>query len=207
MLDALGGPPPLDALGRLLEGGALLAATWVVDAPLFRTRGAVLARAQARQRELGQTPRPWPPLSSDLVAAEWLLRTAYAWLVVAGALLLLGGALALGGGPLLPADVERHALGTGFVTLLISAWGRGCCRDSSAKPTSPAQGWSGRTVWLGNAAALLRVAPPLVVWLLALAAPAATPPAALTNGLLALSGLLGLAAVACFTINLWRTLR
>src|SRR4051794_11532716 len=63
VLDALGAPPPLDPLGRLLEGGALLAATWVVDAPLFRTRAAVLARAQAHQRELGQAPRPWPPLS------------------------------------------------------------------------------------------------------------------------------------------------
>ena len=69
VLDALGAPPPLDALGRLLEGGALLAATWVVDAPLLRTRAAVLARAQAHQRELGRCRGPgrrsrpisWPP--------------------------------------------------------------------------------------------------------------------------------------------------
>jgi uncharacterized protein involved in response to NO len=207
VLDALGAPPPLDSLGRLLEGAALLAATWVVDAPLFRTRAAVLARAQAHQRELGQAPRPWPPLSSDLVAAEWLLRTAYAWLAVAGALLLLGGALGLGGGPLLPADVERHALGTGFVTLLIFGMGPRLLPGfvGSAHVASAGLVWA--TVWLGNAAALLRVAPPLVVWLLALTVPVATPPAALTNGLLALSGLLGLAAVACFTANLWRTLR
>ena len=51
------------------------------------------------------------------------------------------------------------------------------------------------TVWLGNAAALLRVAPLLL------------PAGAATSRLLALSGLLALAAIGCFGWNLWRTLR
>jgi len=203
----LGAPLEVDAVGRLLQGAALLVAPWVVDVPLLRTRAAMLARTEARARELGTAPRPLPPLGSDLVAAEWLLRAAYAWLAVAGLLLLLGGALALAGGPLLPVDVERHALGAGFVTLLILGMGPRLLPGFVGRQHVASAGLVWATVWLGNAAALLRVATPLAVWLLPLTAPGAAPPAALTDGLLALSGLLGLAAVLCFAVNLWRTLR
>jgi heme/copper-type cytochrome/quinol oxidase subunit 1 len=67
---------------------------------------------------------------------------------------------------------------------------------------SPRLVWA--TFWLGNAAALLRVGPLLVPWLLALAGGSAPPPA---TGLLALSGLLDTLAVAAFGWNLWRTFR
>jgi uncharacterized protein involved in response to NO len=50
------------------------------------------------------------------------------------------------------------------------------------------------TVWLGNAAAILRVLPLFL------------PSSRVTMALLGLAGLLGLAAVACLGWNLWRTL-
>ena len=51
------------------------------------------------------------------------------------------------------------------------------------------------TVWLGNAAAILRVLPLFL------------PSSRLTMALLGLSGLLGLAAVVCLGWNLWRTVK
>ncbi len=50
------------------------------------------------------------------MAADPLLRSAYTWLVATAAL-LLGEALVLAGGPALPPDIERRALGAGFVRI------------------------------------------------------------------------------------------
>jgi uncharacterized protein involved in response to NO len=199
-----GGLREVDALARLLEGGALLAAAWVIDLPLVRSRAAVLATARERALQHGVQPRPLPPLSSDLRAADGLLRTAYAWLAVAAALLIAGGLLPLAARPAPPLDAERHALGAGFVTLLIFGMGARLLPGFLGREhlASPRLVWA--TFWLGNAAALLRVGPLLVPWLLALGGSTPTPP---LPGLLALSGLLDMAAVACFGWNLWRTFR
>src|SRR6185369_14789979 len=97
----------------------------------------------------------------------------YVWLVVAAGLLIVGALLSLAGAPAPPLDAERHTLGAGFVTLLIFGMGarllpgfRG--REHVAHPRLVRA-----TFWLGNAAALLRVGPLLVPWLLALAGRAA----------------------------------
>jgi uncharacterized protein involved in response to NO len=205
----LGAPPAVDAVARLLEGAALLGACWVLDAPLVRSRAAVLAATEARARELGATPRPPPPHPSELVAADALVRSAYAWLAVAAGLLLVGGVLLLAGGTPPPVDAERHALGAGFVTLLILGMGARLLPGFLGRRLASARlVWA--TLWLGNAAALLRVAPALVPWLLAPSGAPAPAWAGLTaaiGGLLALSGLLAMAAVACLGWNLWRTLR
>jgi hypothetical protein len=58
---------------------------------------------------------------------------------------------------------------------------------------SPGLVWA--TLWLGNAAALLRVAPLFL------------PSSRLSTGLLAIAGLLGLAAVGCLAWNLRQTLQ
>jgi uncharacterized protein involved in response to NO len=204
-----GTPPEVDALGRLLEGWALLAAAWLLDAPLLRTRAATLAETETRARQQGVAPRPPVPRASELVAADGLLRTAYAWLVVAAALLVIGGVAALLGQSGPPVDAERHALGAGFVTLLILGMGIHLLPGFMGRRIASVRlAWA--SFWLGNAAALLRVVPTLVPWLLALGGVTAPlPPLArdVLNGLLALSGLLGMEAVACFGWNLWRTLR
>ncbi len=198
----VGGPAAVDALGRVLEGAALLAAAWVIDVPLLRTRAAVLAAAEARAIQHRGAPRPLPPPSSDLRAADGLLRSAYGWLVVAAILLVAGAWLGLAGAPAPPLDAERHALGAGFITLLIFGMGARLLPGFLGREhlDHPRLVWA--TFWLGNAAALLRVGPLLVPWLLALAGSAGAPPA---TALLALSGLLDMLAVACFGWNLWRT--
>jgi uncharacterized protein involved in response to NO len=200
---ALGAPPAVEALGRLLEGGALIAAAMLLDVPLTRSRASVLAETQRRARELGATPRPPPPLTSDLVAAEWLLRSAYAWLLVAATLLLVGGLAALVGAPAPPLDAERHALGAGFITLLIFGMGPRLLPGFVGRGHVASARLVWATLWLGNAAALLRVGPLLVAWLLGPAISVTSPAFA---HLLALSGLLDLVAVGCWGWNLWRTL-
>jgi uncharacterized protein involved in response to NO len=199
-----GGQAAVDLLGRLLEGAALLAAAWVVDVPLLRSRAAVLATARARAAQRGIAPRPLPPPASDLRAADGLLRSAYAWLAVAAVLSVSGAVLSAVGALAPPLDAERHALGAGFVTLLIFGMGARLLPGFLGREhlASPRLVWA--TFWLGNAAALLRVGPLLVPWLLALAGGSAPPPA---TGLLTLSGLLDTLAVAAFGWNLWRTFR
>jgi uncharacterized protein involved in response to NO len=62
------------------------------------------------------------------------------------------------------------------------------------------------TLWLGSAAALLRVFPVLVSpWMSALGLPSWIAP--LLQGAFGFSGPLALAALLCFTINLWGILR
>jgi uncharacterized protein involved in response to NO len=197
-------PPAAEALGRLLEGAALLAAAWLLDVPLVRTRAGVLAETRRRAVELGATPRPPPPPTSDLPAAEWLLRTAYAWLVLAAALLLVGGVALLADAPQPPLDAERHALGAGFVTLLIFGMGARLLPGFVGRGHVANSRLVWATLWLGNAAALLRVAPLLLAWLLGPTMSAGSPAFQYT---MAVSGLLDTVAVGCFGWNLWRTLR
>jgi uncharacterized protein involved in response to NO len=199
-----GGLAAADVVARLLEGAALLAAAWALDMPLVRSRATVLATARARALQHGVAPRPLPPLASDLRGADALLRSAYTWLAIAAALLIAGALLSLAGAPAPPLDAERHALGAGFVTLLIFGMGARLLPGFSGREhvAHPRLVWA--TFWLGNAAALLRVGPLLVPWLLALAGGVPAPP---SPHVLALSGLLDTAAVACFGWNLWRTWR
>ncbi|HLH26565.1 MAG TPA: hypothetical protein VK066_28930 [Chloroflexota bacterium] len=197
-----GGPLVLDALGRLLEGAALVAAAAVIDVPLLRTRAAVLAAAQARAIQHGGAPRPVLPPASDWRAADGLLRSAYAWLVAAAALLLVGAALSLAGAPAPPLDAERHALGAGFITLLIFGMGARLLPGFQGREHLVSARLVWATFWLGNAAALLRVGPLLWPWLLVLGGAPPTPPPA---PVLALSGLLDAIAVAAFGWNLWQS--
>jgi uncharacterized protein involved in response to NO len=202
--------PTLEGLGRLLTAGALLGAAWMLDAPLMRSRAATLAATAARARARGVTPRAVGPRPSDQQAGEALLRSAYAWLVVAALLLLAAGVGALAELPQPPLDAERHALGAGFITLLIYGMGVYLLPGFLGRHLASARlAWA--TFWLGNAAALLRVGPLLLPWLAdasgGAVAAALDPLLAVQRPLLTLSGVLGTAAIACFGWNLWRTLR
>jgi len=196
----------VEALGSLVEGVALLAAAWVLDAPLGRTRGEVAAAAQARARALGVAPRSPAPLPPEVAPANALLRTAYAWLVLAALLLLAGAAARLGAGPVPPADAERHALGAGFIALLILGMGARLLPGFLGRRLASARlVWV--TLWLGNAAAVLRAVPALVPWLLAMSGGPASPLRGVLAASGALAGLVDLVAVAALGWNLWRTWR
>jgi uncharacterized protein involved in response to NO len=175
--------PPLQmlpALGSVILGLALIGIMVVVDVPFRRT-----LRTRAGQE--------WPSVS-EYRASDWLIFSAYAWLGVAGLLMIVEGLARWGLVPSPPLDAERHALGAGLVTLLILGMAvRMVPGFAGRKLYSARLVWA--TVWLGNAAALLRVLPLFV------------PSSRVTMSLLGLAGLFGLAAVACLGWNLWRTVQ
>ncbi|MCC7369259.1 MAG: NnrS family protein [Chloroflexi bacterium] len=176
-------PPALQSLpslGAVFLGLALVGLVVVVDVPFRRT-----LRTRAGQA--------WPSIS-EYRASDCLIVAAYSWLGAAGVLMLLEGLAGWGLAPSPPLDAERHALGAGLVTLLILGMAiRMVPGFTGRKLYSARLVWA--TVWLGNAAALLRVVPLFL------------PAGRLTMTLLGLAGLLGLVAVACLGWNLWRTVR
>jgi uncharacterized protein involved in response to NO len=174
-------PPSLQllpALGSVILGLALIGIMVVVDVPFRRT-----LRTRPGQE--------WPSVS-EYRASDGLIFAAYTWLGVAGLLMILEGLAWWGLAPRPPLDAERHALGAGLVTLLILGMAIRMVPGFAGRPLYSARlVWA--TVWLGNAAAILRVLPLFV------------PSSRVTMTLLGLAGLLGLAAVACLGWNLWRT--
>ncbi len=141
--------------------------------------------APRRPRPRGRVRPLSDPLQAHVLAA-------YLWLMVATVLLVAMG-LAAWGITVLPVghDAERHALGSGFGTLLILGVGAHLLPGFANRPLrSRALAWA--TLVLGNAAALLRVGP--------LFLPSVAPPA-LTSTLLSLAGVAGLAALVTFGLN------
>ncbi len=118
--------------------------------------------------------------------------TAYGWLAIAAALLLLEGLGMLGlPVPALTPDAERHAIGAGFVTILILGVGAHLLPGFARLPLrSRKLTWG--TLVLGNLAALLRVAPVLFA-----SHGFGTLPAAILAG----AGLAGVITIALFAIN------
>ncbi|MFI5273410.1 MAG: hypothetical protein ACHQ4H_10310 [Ktedonobacterales bacterium] len=129
-----------------------------------------------------------------------LVASAYMWALLGGLLLLAdGAALALGQTPPVAFDAARHALALGFIALLICGVApRMLPGFSGGHIASPRLVTA--TLWLGNAAALLRVGSLLLAPPLAALGPAGT---ALDTALFGLSGPLGLALALCLLANLW----
>lgn len=165
--------------GAFVEGLAMLTLVLVLGVPFSWTW-----RVQSGPSE------PEPP---EYRASALLILSAYLWLAVAGALLMLEPLAGSGARWNLPPDAERHALGAGLITLLILGMAVRLLPGFAGQRLFSARlVWA--TLWLGNAAALLRVVPLFL------------PPTSISLGLLATSGVLALAAVGCLTWNLIRTL-
>jgi uncharacterized protein involved in response to NO len=185
-------------LALLLAGLALRVGGELADAvPVAGLGGLCVAAAFALfVLALGvfASRRPLPrqavrPLCDPI---QWHVLSAYLWLVLAAVLLAWSGVAVLGGAIIpVPPDAERHALGAGFITLLILGLGVHLLPAFANRPLrSHALVWV--TLALSNAAALLRVAP--------LFLPAAVTPS-LGSTLLSIAGLAGLAAIAVFGLN------
>ncbi len=141
-------------------------------------------------------PLPRQPVRPLADPIQWHVLSAYAWLLLAALLLVASGLTTLGVGDITlttdAPDAEHHLLGAGFVTLLILGMGAQLLPGfANRRLRSPALVWA--TLVLGNAAALLRLGP-LVV-------PAYLSPT-LENGLLAAAGVVGLATLVAFGLNL-----
>lgn len=185
------------ALALLLGGVALRAAGDLAGMPLASGLGCLALAAAlvlgtvalgifGRRRPLPREPAPL----TDPVRAQML--SAYLWLLVVIALLVLGGLQALGvRGIAVDPDAERHALGAGFVTLLILGVGAFLLPGMTGRRRL-SWGLLWATGACANAAAALRVAPVVAPGLL---------PGASAAAAMAASGLIGLVALALFGLN------
>ena len=171
--------------GPLLEGVALLGFVHALN---------VLAP------RVSPPGRPRDPDEARLArATRWPLAGAYGWLIVAALLLLAQALLPLAGAPP-PEDALRHALGTGYVLLLIVGMGLRLLPGFAGRRARDVRfGWALTAICAALAAAFLRVLPPLLVWL-----GAGGPPAAPT---LALAGGAGALAVVALGAALRPALR
>jgi uncharacterized protein involved in response to NO len=157
---------PGTALGGV--GGlclALMGGVLVIFIALFVRLMAERGRLPQRVRALAPAPEQAARSYTRRVANERatfgpyvsLIGSAYVWALMAGILLLLdGGALALGASPPISLDVPRHGLAVGFIALLLAGVSaRMIPGFSGGQLASPR--WVMALLWLGNAAALLRV--------------------------------------------------
>lgn len=192
----------LTGLGWLGLGGALLA--YVIGfIAMIRSRG----RIPSHISRLSPTPEQMERAYHAQIATQRenfgpfvaLIASAYLWALLAGALLCIDGiTMVVSGTTILPFDAIRHSLTVGFLTLLISGIApRMLTAFSGGRIMSPALVTA--TLWLGNAAALLRVSSILLT-------PNIGGASAFPNILFGLSGPFGLAVAICLAINLWPAL-
>jgi uncharacterized protein involved in response to NO len=198
----------LQGVAALLMGSALLAFI-SLQGMLLRCRTRLMVPA-VQKNQVSLPAQPYPVARgnerSSFGSFAWLIRIAFGWLALAALALCADGAAQLAGGfVLIGADAIRHATTVGFVMLLIFGIGQRMLPGfAGSRLFSPHLVMA--TLWLGSAAALLRVLPVLVSpWIGALGLPDWIP--LLLRGAFGLSGPLALAALLCFTINLWRPLR
>ncbi len=183
------GPQQLYAGGWALQGAALLWWTYAVGAlgPKTRQPGKTADPLEAALFRLSRTP----------------LTGAFAWLAVAGLLMLAGAASSLAGLPTPPPDAERHAVGAGFVLLLITGMALRLIPGFGGGKRRVNLRAAAIAVWAAQLSALLRVGPLLAAWLLGLLGagplPGVTP-------LLTLAGLAGMVSIAALWIALWGAL-
>lgn len=203
--------PPLQALmphgsealmqtGRMVKGAGILWFVWRLG---VLTRGPLAWLGPASSRR-PRTLRQGNESGQAFGAFEALIVSAYIWLAVAAGCELMSSLMGwVGNGVSISHDAIRHLYLMGFVTLLILGVGVRMLPGLMHARRVASPGLVGVTLWLGNAAVVGRVV------LVGLPGPIwqAMPPWAVQGARVAFawSGILGLAAVFCLTLNLWRT--
>jgi uncharacterized protein involved in response to NO len=198
-------PPYLVAfshLGSLLKGSVILWFVWRLD---------VLTRAQEAwtvQRRLHPGPerrptRPGLPDYGEFGRFEWLVYAAYVWLVLAAVGEVGDGVSAFIERPvLIESSALRHMYLLGFISLLIFGMAVRMLPGFLHKRRVARPALVTATFWLGNAAMCSRV---LVFVLPTVVLQSVPSSAVFARTALAVSGLLGWAAVWCLAMNLWQT--
>ncbi len=194
----------LEGAGAILKGGVILWFTWQLDVLTRRRPVERPARFLFSGPDRAPT-RPGLPDYGEFGRFELLVYSAFAWLVLAaGFEMIHGGAAVAGSPPPFGSGVVRHMYLLGFVTLLIFGVAVRMLPGFLRKRAVASPGLVEPTIWLGNAAAAFRVLPLLLPSALLASVPGA---AILARAVFGLSGMIGLAAVACLAVNLWLTAR
>ncbi len=206
-----GGPLPatwagiINGLGMLIVGGTVLLFVGIFLS-LIRKRG----RLPERVAKLAPSPEALARNYQKQVKQEHvnygpfvgLVASAYMWAMLGALLLLINGLVLLvtGTAPL-AFDAIRHSFAVGFIALLICGIASRMLPSFSGRHIASPRLVSA-TLWLGNAAALLRVGSILLAPLFP-----GTQGNSIDAFLFSLSGPFGLALAICLAINLWPLLR
>jgi uncharacterized protein involved in response to NO len=192
----------LSNLGGLLKGGVILWFVWQLDV-LTRRQEAWIVHRRLHPGPERRPTRPGLPDYGEFGRFEWLVYAAYVWLVLAAGCEVINGANALWGRPgFVDSNALRHMYLLGFISLLIFGMAVRMLPGFLHKRRVASPALVTATFWLGNAAAVCRV---LVFVLPAVVVQSVPHSVVLARTALAVSGLLGMAAVLCLAINFWKT--
>jgi uncharacterized protein involved in response to NO len=192
----------VSSLGMLLRGGIILWFVWQFD--ILIRRYEPWTAKQNVQPSPGRRPtRLGLADYGEFGRFERLVYAAYTWLVLAASFEVLDGGAALFGFPLpVGTDTVRHMYTLGFITLLIFGVSVRLIPGLLKKKCVASATLVEATLWLGNTAAVCRVLPSLIPSGVFEAIPASLIAA---QSAFAFSGVIGLGAVLCLGINLWKT--
>lgn len=192
----------LSSLGMLLKGGVILWFVWQLDI-LTRRRDPWTVKRDVEPLPDKRPTRPGIPDYGEFGRFERLVYAAYTWLILAALFEVFLGASALVGTPVsISTDAIRHMYLLGFITHLIFGVSVRMIPGILKKKCVASLGLVDATFWVGNIAAFSRVLPLIVPPGLFEAVPASF---LIAQSAFAFSGILGLAAVSCLAINLWKT--
>lgn len=188
--------------GMACKGIVIICLVWKLDV-LTRLRQPWTVHRAGQPGPQRRPTRPGLPDYGEFGRFERLVYAAYIWLLLAA-----GAEIATAAGKHLqllftiPSNARLHLYVMGFASLLIFGMAVRMVPGFMQKHQVAIPALVNATFWLGNAATIGR----LLLYLLPVGLLRWQPgllPVART--LFALSGLLGMAAVACLAVNLWRT--
>lgn len=197
-------PAILPHLAAIAKAGVILFFVWKLDI-LTRAKPPWTSQQEVPAIPHRKQPRPEMPDYGEFGRFERLVYSAYAWLAL-GALFEIFFAVSgmLGQGGLHRDDLVRHAYLLGFATMLIFGMAVRMLPGFLRKKRIASPALVDATFWLGNAATITRVLPLLFTLPQFASLPLMI---RLSEWAFALSGILGMAAVACLAVNLYRTAR
>jgi uncharacterized protein involved in response to NO len=192
----------LAGLGKILKAGVILFFVWQLDVLTRRQLPWTVNRIFQPGPER-QPTRPGLPDYGEFGRFEWLVYSAYGWLVL-GAVYEISSSTAglLNFEVLHSNDAGRHIYLLGFITNLILGMSVRMIPGFMGKKKIARPALVSATFWLGNGAAVFRVLPLVLPPALFEAAPGAVQ---IAQAVFAVSGAFGLCAIACLAINLWKT--
>jgi uncharacterized protein involved in response to NO len=188
--------------GQILTSAVLLWFVWQLDV-LTRLRLPWTVHRVLHPGPERRPTRPGLPDYGEFGRFEWLIYAAYAWLVIAALYDGLSGFAGLAGLSWhLSRSPLRHFYLLGFITMLIFGMAVRMVPGLLHRRRVAHPALVSTTFWLGNLSMICRVLLFVLPVTLIQALPWSLSVARLA---FALSGLLGLAAVACLAVNLWHT--
>jgi uncharacterized protein involved in response to NO len=189
----------LSSAGAIVKGGVLLWFVWKLDLLTRRQLPWTVNRVFQPSPDRRPT-RPGLPDYGEFGRFERLVYGAYIWLVVGAFVEIYTGASVLLKFSTPPSsDVVRHVYLVGFISQLILGMAVRMIPGFIGQSRVASAGLADASFWLVNIATVCRVLPLIVSETML------DYLSRLAQSVFALSGILGMAAVSCLMINLWKT--